>query len=237
MILIRKSIDRGHREHGWLSARHTFSFADYRDPAQMGFRALRVINEDRVAPGAGFPPHSHQDMEIVTYVLDGALHHKDSTGGRFGDVEGVVRPGEVQYMSAGTGVTHSEYNASPTDAVHLLQIWLLPDRAGHAPVYAQKDFGDARRGRLALVASPDGRDGSLKINQSTDVYASVLEEGRTISHNFAPGRYGFLQVARGGLEIDGAVMQAGDGARISDEQSVSVTALADETEFLLFDLA
>ncbi len=232
MILIRKAIDRGHAHHGWLEARHSFSFANYHHPDHMGFRALRVINEDTVAPGAGFPPHSHRDMEIVTYVLEGALEHKDSTGGG-----GVIRPGEVQYMCAGAGVTHSEYNASKTEPIHLLQIWLLPDAAGHRPRYEQKAFGDARCGALALVASGDGRDGSIKINQSTDVYASILNEGAIAEHRFDAGRFGWLQLARGGLEIGGAVMQAGDGAKISEERAIAVKALAPETEFLLFDLA
>lgn len=232
MILIRKAIDRGHANHGWLDARHTFSFADYRDPDHMGFRALRVINEDRIAPGAGFAPHSHRDMEILTYVLDGAIEHKDSTGGG-----GIIRPGEVQYMCAGSGVTHSEFNASKAEPAHLLQIWLLPDAKDHAPRYEQKAFGEARRGALALVASRDGRAGSLKINQPTDVYASVLGEGEDIEHRFAPGRFGWLQLANGGLEVGGLVMQAGDGAKISDEEVLAVKALAPETEFLLFDLA
>ena len=232
MILIRKAIDRGHADHGWLKARHTFSFAEYRDPDQMGFRSLRVINEDTVEPGAGFPPHSHHDMEILTYVLDGALQHKDSTGGG-----GIIRPGEVQYMCAGSGVTHSEYNASKTEPVHLLQIWILPDAKDRTPGYAQNAFGDERRGGLRLVASADGRDGSLKINQSADVYASVLDEGAVVEHRFRSGRFGYLQLAKGGLEIGGLVMQAGDGGKISDESVVAVKALAPETEFLLFDLA
>lgn len=231
MILIRKAIDRGFRDHGWLQARHSFSFGDYRDPANMNFRALRVINEDVIAAGAGFAPHSHRDMEIVTYVLSGALEHKDSTGGG-----GVIRPGEVQYMCAGSGVTHSEFNASKTDPAHLLQIWIIPDRAGHAPGYAQKAFGDERRGALRLVASGDGRQGSLKINQAADIYASVAGEGAELRHVFAPGRFGWLQLAHGGLEIGGLIMQAGDGAKISDEEIVSVKALAPDTEFLLFDL-
>lgn len=231
MILIRKTIDRGHANHGWLQARHSFSFANYHDPAHMGFRALRVINEDTVAPGAGFPPHSHRDMEIITYVLKGALEHKDSTGGG-----GVIRPGDVQYMSAGSGVTHSEYNHSQSEPVHLLQIWLLPDRAGHRPAYAQKSFGDERRGALRLVASGDGRDGSLKINQDTDVFSGVFAEGATVEHHFGGGRFGYLQLARGGLEIGGLVMQAGDGAKISDETLITAKSLAPDTEFLLFDL-
>ncbi len=170
-------------------------------------------------------------MEIVTYVLEGALEHKDSTGGG-----GVIRPGEVQYMGAGSGVTHSEFNASKTDPVHLLQIWLLPDAANHRPRYEQKSFGDVRRGGLKLVVSGDGRDGSIKINQPTDLFASVLDEGALAEHHFAKGRYGWLQLAKGGLEIGGLVMQPGDGAKISDEAVVAVKALAPETEFLLFDL-
>jgi hypothetical protein len=232
MILIRRSIDRGHADHGWLQAKHSFSFAGYRDPAHMRFRALRVINEDVVQGGAGFSPHDHQDMEILTYILDGALEHKDSTGGG-----GVIRPGDLQYMSAGTGVTHSEFNASKTAPVHLLQIWLFPDRAGHAPRYDQKTFGDERKGALRLVASPDGAHGSLAIRQDARLYASILDEGATLSHAFAPGRYGYLQLARGGLEIGGAIMQPGDGAKIDGEAMLSIKALADGTEFLLFDLA
>ncbi len=232
MILIRKAIDRGRAHHGWLEARHSFSFANYHHPDHMGFRALRVINEDTIAPGAGFPPHSHRDMEIVTYVLEGALEHKDSTGGG-----GIIRPGDVQYMCAGTGVTHSEYNASTKDAAHLLQIWLLPDAADYKPRYEQRAFGDARRGALALVASGDGREGSIKINLSTDVYAGVLDEGAVVGRRLAAGRFGWLQLAKGGLEIGGGVMQAGDGAKISDERVIAAKALAPETEFLLFDLA
>lgn len=232
MILIRKSVDRGRANYGWLDARYSFSFSQYRDPAHMGFRALRVINEDVIGPGGGFAPHSHRDMEIITYVLEGALEHKDSTGGG-----GVIRPGDVQYMCAGKSVTHSEYNASKTEACHLLQIWLLPDAAGHEPGYAQKSFGEERRGRLRLVASADGRDGSLKINQPTDLYAAVLGDGESVEHRFAAGRHGWLQVAAGGLEVGGLIMQAGDGAKISDEAALSLKALAPETEFLLFDLA
>ncbi|MEE2690473.1 MAG: pirin family protein [Pseudomonadota bacterium] len=231
MITIRKAIDRGHANHGWLKANHTFSFANYYHPDHMGFRALRVINEDTVEPGAGFPPHSHQDMEIITYVLDGAVAHKDSTGGG-----GVIRPGEVQYMCAGAGVTHSEYNASKTEPLHLLQIWLLPNARGLKAGYAQKAFGDERNGGLKLVASGDGRDGSLKINQATDLYASVLDEGAEVEHRFAPGRYGWLQIAKGGVEVAGATMQAGDGARIEQEEVLRLKALAPKTEFLLFDL-
>ncbi len=231
MILIRKAIDRGHANHGWLEARHTFSFANYRDPDHMGFRSLRVINEDVVAPAAGFPPHSHRDMEIITYVLEGAIQHQDSTGGG-----GVIRPGDVQYMCAGSGVTHSEFNASKTERVHLLQIWIVPDAADRKPGYDQKTYGDERRGGLRLVASADGRGGSLKINQSTDVFASILDEDAVVEHRFAKGRHGWLQLAKGGLDVGGLVMQAGDGAKLSDETVLSVRALTPETEFLLFDL-
>ena len=231
MILIRKGVDRGHADHGWLKARHSFSFANYHHPDHMGFRALRVINEDVVQGGAGFPTHGHRDMEIITYVLEGALEHKDSTGGG-----GVIRPGEVQYMAAGGGVTHSEFNASREDPVHLLQIWLLPDAANRRPRYEQKSFGEERRNALRLVASPDGAGGSIAINQDAAVYASVLDDGASVDHRFGAGRYGYLQLAKGGLEIGGVVMQAGDGARIADEAAISVKALAPDTEFLLFDL-
>jgi len=231
MILIRKAIDRGHRDYGWLKARHTFSMGDYFDPNHMGFRALRVMNEDTIAPGTGFPTHPHRDMEIVTYILEGALEHKDSTGGG-----GVIRPGELQYMCAGSGVMHSEYNPSKTDPCHVMQIWLLPDRAGHKPGYAQKTFGDERRSRLSLVASGDGRANSMKINQSTDIYASILGEGDELRHDFAAGRFGWLQLAKGGLEVGGLIMQAGDGAKIAEEDALTVKSLAPETEFLLFDL-
>ncbi|MBY0422187.1 MAG: pirin family protein [Parvularculaceae bacterium] len=231
MITIRKSIDRGRANHGWLDARHTFSFANYHHPDHMGFRALRVINEDVVQPDAGFPPHSHADMEIITYVISGAVAHKDSTGGG-----GTIRPGEVQYMAAGSGVTHSEYNPSGTEPLHLLQIWLLPNARGLAPRYEQREIGAARVGGLALVASGDGRDGSIRINQDVALYASLSKEGDVVEHRFGPGRHGWLQLVRGGLEIGGLVMQPGDGARMSDETVLSVKALADETEFLLFDL-
>lgn len=231
MILVRKAIDRGHADHGWLKARHSFSFANYHHPDHMGFRALRVINEDVVQGGAGFPPHGHRDMEIITYVLDGALEHKDSTGGG-----GVIRPGEVQYMAAGGGVTHSEFNASRDRPVHLLQIWLLPNALNLQPRYEQKAFGDERRNRLRLVASATGAEGSIAINQDASVFASILDDGVTAEHRFGSGRHGYLQLAKGGLEIGDLVMQAGDGAKIADETGVKVRSLAPETEFLLFDL-
>ena len=232
MITIRKGVDRGHANHGWLDARHTFSFAGYHHPDHMSFRSLRVMNEDRINPGAGFPPHPHQDMEIITYVLDGGLAHKDSTGG-----EGVIRPGWVQYMSAGRGVTHSEFNASETEPVHLYQIWIMPNERGAEPRYEERKIGEARNGALALVASGDGRDGSFKIRQDADLYASVVPEGASLSHHFAPGRFGWLQVAKGGIELpEGSVMQAGDGAKINDVETLNFKALAD-SEVLLFDLA
>lgn len=231
MITIRKAGDRGHANHGWLDTHHTFSFADYRDPEHMGFRSLRVINEDIVAPGAGFAPHSHRDMEIITYVLNGAVAHKDSTGGG-----GVTRPGEVQYMCAGSGVTHSEYNASKEEPLHLYQIWILPNAKGLTPGYAQKEFGDERNGVLRLVASFDGRDGSLKINQDTALYASVLNKGDKIELPLAGDRYGWLQAARGEIEINGERLHAGDGARIEGEASPRLRALS-ACEALFFDLA
>jgi hypothetical protein len=232
MITIRKGADRGHANHGWLDAHHTFSFANYHDPNHMGFRALRVINEDRVNPGAGFAPHGHRDMEIITYVLEGALAHKDSTGGG-----GVIRPGMVQYMCAGTGVEHSEFNASDANMVHLYQIWIAPDKKGATPRYEERILGNEREGSLALVASGDGRGGSFRINQDADLYAARIKDGDSLAHQFAPGRYGWLQIARGGVELPkGSIMQAGDGAKIEDEEALSFIALAD-SEILLFDLS
>lgn len=232
MITIRKGVDRGHANYGWLDAKHTFSFANYHHPDHMRYRSLRVMNEDRINPGAGFPTHPHQDMEIITYVLEGELAHKDSTGGG-----GIIRPGMVQYMSAGTGVAHSEFNASDDNPVHLYQIWILPDKAGYTPRYEERTIGDARDGALALIASRDGRGESFKINQDADLYAAIVKEGENLSHDFAPGRYGWLQIARGGVELPaGSIMQAGDGAKIEDVASLSFTALAD-SEILLFDLA
>lgn len=232
MITIRKGVDRGRANHGWLDARHTFSFANYYDPNHMGFRSLRVMNEDRIEPGAGFPTHPHRDMEIITYVLEGALAHKDSTGG-----EGVIRPGVVQYMSAGSGVRHSEFNASDKDPVHLYQIWIEPNVAGAPPRYKERAVGLAEDGALSLVASADGRAGSFAIRQDADLYAAKLAEGGAAAHRFAPGRFGWLQIARGGVELpEGSIMQAGDGAKITDEDALRFTALAD-SEVLLFDLA
>jgi hypothetical protein len=231
MIALRPAKERGHADHGWLDTWHTFSFADYYDPRFMGFRALRVINEDVVAPGRGFPTHGHRDMEIITYVLEGALEHRDSLG-----TGSVIRPGEVQRMSAGTGVRHSEANPSAAQPLHLLQIWLEPSKAGIAPGYEQKTFADAdKRGRLRLVASPDGADGSVTIYQDARVYATVLGPGDTVVHHLAPGRYAWLHVVRGTLTLNGQRLAQSDGAAISDETALTLVAETD-TEALLFDL-
>ena len=230
MITIRRSADRGHFDHGWLNTYHTFSFADYHDPDHMGFRSLRVVNDDRVAPGQGFGAHRHRDMEIVSYVLEGALAHQDSLGN-----SGVIRPGDVQKMSAGTGVEHAEFNASKTEPVHFLQIWILPERRGLPSGYEQKTFPeDTKRARLRLVGSPDGREGSVTIRQAVDVYASVLEVGEEVRHALAPGRAAWLQIARGALDINGQSLGEGDGAAVTDERELSIAGRG--TEFLLFDL-
>ena len=231
MLKIRKAKERGHADHGWLDTYHTFSFADYWDPRHMGWGPLRVINEDRVAGGTGFPTHAHRDMEIITYVLEGALEHRDSLG-----TGSVIRPGEVQRMSAGTGVRHSEYNASKTDAVHLLQIWIEPARAGIAPGYEQKTFPESeRRGRLRLIAAADGRDGAVTIHQDAAVYAAVLARGERVEHTLAPKRLGWLQVARGAVLLNGERLDQGDGAAIENERRVTLEAL-EPAEALLFDL-
>jgi quercetin 2,3-dioxygenase len=232
MINIRKSEDRGHFDHGWLDTHFTFSFADYYDPKHVHFRTLRVLNDDRVAGGAGFPTHPHKDMEIVTYVLEGALEHRDSMG-----TGSVIRPGDVQYMSAGSGVTHSEFNASKTEPVHLLQIWMFPEEKGLKPVYDQKNFPVAeRRGKLRLVASPDGRDGSVKIRQDNELYATVLGKGETVKHALKPERHAYVQVARGSVKLNRKQLEAGDGAAISAEKAVELSGV-DNAEVLLFDLA
>jgi len=229
MITVRKAEDRGHFNHGWLDTYHTFSFADYYDPNFMGFRDLRVINEDRVQPGRGFGTHGHRDMEIITYILEGELAHRDSMG-----TGSVIRPGEVQRMSAGTGVMHSEMNPSPEKPVHLLQIWILPEREGIKPGYEQKTFPETeRQGRLRLVASPDAREGSLEIHQDVDLFASTLRDGKAVTHEFRPNRYGWLQVARGSVDVNGKKLNAGDGAAIEGERSI---ALRGNGEVLLFDL-
>ena len=234
MIQVRRSSERGHADHGWLNTFHTFSFADYYDPANMGFRALRVINEDWVKPGMGFGMHGHRDMEIITYVLEGELAHKDSMGNGSS-----IQPGEVQRMSAGTGVRHSEFNHSKKDWVHLLQIWLLPEREGITPSYEQKTFSDSeKKGKFRLIASPDARDGSMKIHQDANVYASLLESGDTAQHTFSPGRHGWLQVVRGNVLLDGKTLTAGDGAAITNETKIQLAnANGAKTEVLLFDLA
>jgi redox-sensitive bicupin YhaK (pirin superfamily) len=229
---VRRADERGRADHGWLLSFHTFSFADYYDPAHMGFRALRVINEDRVQGGQGFGAHSHRDMEIISYVLDGALEHKDSMGG-----SSIIRPGEVQRMSAGTGVTHSEFNASRDELVHFLQIWILPARPGGKPGYEQKAFPEAeRRGKLRLVASPDGRDGSVTIAQDVSLYTSLPRTGETLRHELGPGRHAWVHVARGQVEIGGEQLEAGDAVAVSDARGLELTG-RDSSEVLLFDLA
>ena len=232
MIAIRPSEARGHAHHGWLDTRHTFSFADYHDPAHMGFRALRVINEDRVTPGQGFGTHGHRDMEILSYVLSGRLAHRDSLG-----TGSVILPGEVQRMTAGTGVRHSEENPSPTEPVHFLQIWVLPERPGLAPGYEQRAFPEAeRRGKLRLVASPDGRDGSVTVHQDVRVHAGLLASGDAAELALAPGRHAWVQVARGRVRVNGVPLAAGDGAALSEEGAVRVEGVED-AEVLAFDLA
>jgi len=232
MITIRKSEERGHFDLGWLDTYHTFSFDQYFDPAHMHFRTLRVINEDRVAPAKGFPTHSHRDMEIITYILAGALEHRDSMGNG-----SVIRPGDVQRMTAGSGVSHSEFNPSRTEPCHLLQIWILPSERNLAPGYEQKAFGDdERKGKLRLIASPHGMDGSVKIHQDANVYASILESNAPLVHQFATNRSGWLQVARGQIAVNGVEMNQGDGAAITKEATVEIAA-RDQAEFLLFDLS
>jgi quercetin 2,3-dioxygenase len=232
MITLRKSDQRGHFDHGWLNTYHTFSFASYYDPKQMGFRALRVINEDRVQPGMGFGTHGHKDMEILTYVLEGGLVHKDSLGN--GDV---IRPGELQHMTAGAGIRHSEANASKDEVVHFYQIWLLPDAEGLKPGYEQRAFSESeRRGTLRVVASKDARDGSLKIHQDTGLYSALLLPGEAVEHTLQPGRHAWVQVARGAITLNGHSLEAGDGAAISDETLLKITA-TQPSDILLFDLA
>ena len=232
MIQIRKSLERGNADHGWLNSYHTFSFADYHDPRFMGFRQLRVINEDRVQPGRGFGTHPHRDMEIISYVLDGALEHKDSLG-----TGSIIRPGEVQRMSAGTGVTHSEFNHSKSSVVHFLQIWLLPEKEGLPPSYEQREFPPAqRRDQLRLVAARDGRDGAVTIHQDVDLYAALLSPGTSVEHSLRAGRHAWLQVAAGEVTLNGKNLAAGDGAAVSDESSVRIEAI-ESSEVLLFDLA
>lgn len=232
MIQIRKAEDRGHANHGWLNTYHTFSFASYRDPQHMGFRSLRVMNEDFVQPGQGFGTHPHHDMEIVTYVLEGSLEHKDSMGN--GEV---LRPGEFQRMSAGTGITHSEFNPSDAEPVHLYQIWLFPERKGIEPSYEQKRFPEVERhNRLRLVASQDADSGSLLIHQDARIFLTSLDEGKQVSHEIKPGRHAWLQVLRGDVSLNGQNLRTSDGAAISDEQSLEILATTN-AEIMLFDLA
>jgi quercetin 2,3-dioxygenase len=232
MTSIRRSEDRGHFDHGWLDTRHTFSFADYHDPRFMGFRTLRVINEDRVQPGQGFGTHPHRDMEIISYVLEGALAHEDSMGNG-----SAIRPGDVQRMTAGTGVLHSEFNHSKDEMVHFLQIWIRPDRQGLQPGYEQKSFPtEEKRGRLRLVASTDGRDGSVAIHQDARLYVTLLGPGEEVSHPLAAGRHAWIQVARGEVDLGGERLRAGDGAAVSGEAGVALRGRRD-AEVLLFDLA
>jgi quercetin 2,3-dioxygenase len=231
MFAVRPAAERGHFDHGWLDTWHSFSFAEYYDPAYMGYGNLRVINEDRVAPGRGFPTHGHADMEIMTYILSGALEHKDSMGNG-----SIILPGDVQRMSAGTGVRHSEYNASGDEPVHLLQVWLLPNRSGVAPGYAQRHFTtEARRGRLCLLMSPDGRGGSINSHQDALVYAALLEAGEVAALDLEPGRRAYVQVARGRVRVNDHDLNAGDGVRIQDEPRVEVAGV-DSAEILAFDL-
>ncbi len=230
MMKIRRAEDRGHADLGWLNTHYTFSFADYYDPDHMGFRSLRVINDDVVAPGGGFGMHGHRDMEIITYVLSGELEHKDSMkNGR------VIRPGEVQYMAAGKGVMHSEFNPSEKNPVHLLQIWILPEQKGLKPQYAERTGGELPSGRLNLVASKAGREGSIAINQDADLYVAKLGAGDKVRHSLRPQRHAWLHVAEGEVAVDGQVLKGGDGAAVSGEQSLEIAAKA-QSQVLLFDL-
>ena len=232
MLTIRRSGERGGGDYGWLKTQHTFSFNDYWDEKWMGFRSLRVINEDWVAPSSGFPTHPHRDMEIVTYVLSGELEHKDSLG-----TGSVILPGDGQRMSAGRGIRHSEFNPSASEKVHLLQIWILPDKNGYDPGYEQKSFPEAeKRGRLRLIASNDGSDGSVKIHQDAKLFATLLAPGEEVRHTLAAKRHAWLQVAKGEVELNGQRLEQGDGAAVSDEKELTIRATED-AEVLLFDLA
>lgn len=231
MIKIRRSKERGHANHGWLDTHFSFSFADYYDPRFMGFRDLRVINEDYIEPAQGFPKHGHRDMEIVTYVIDGELSHQDSMGN--GET---IFPHEVQRMTAGTGVLHSEFS-SPTDRTHLLQIWILPEKQSLTPGYEQKKFPpEEKTDKLKLIASKGGSDGSVHINQDVQVYASILSEGTTVEHELATGRHAWIQLISGAIDVNGYTLDAGDGAAISDETALKIRAFENKSEFLLFDL-
>ena len=233
MITIRPAQERGTANFGWVDSRHTFSFGEYYDPSHMGFADLRVINEDKVTPGQGFGTHGHRDMEIISYVLEGALEHKDSIG-----TGSIIRPGDVQRMSAGTGIQHSEYNASKTEPVHFLQIWILPEQKGIEPGYEQKTFTKAdKRGRLCLVGSQDGRDGSITIHQDVNLYAAALNQSEKINHTFANGRTAWLQVVRGSVQLNEQTLTAGDGVAIANEAAITLQGTVNDTEVLLFDMA
>ena len=230
-LTVRKAEDRGRANFGWLDSKHSFSFGHYHDPKHMGFGPLRVINDDRVAPGGGFPAHPHSDMEIISYVLDGALEHKDSLG-----TGSVIRPGDVQRISAGTGIRHSEFNASKTDPVHFLPIWVIPEKKGLAPGYEQKAFADAeKRGKLRLIGSRDGRDGSVTIHQDVDLYATLLDKGEAVDHAIAPGRGGWVQVARGSVSLNGETLNEGDGVAVTISGPLHIEGLTD-AEVLVFDI-
>ena len=230
MITLRRSNERGSTKFNWLDSRHTFSFGDYYDPKHMGFSNLRVINEDRVNPGAGFPTHSHRDMEIITYVLEGALAHKDSTG-----TSSVIRAGDVQRMSAGTGISHSEYNPSKTEPVHFLQIWIIPNETGLKPGYEQRSFDLHKNGSWIRVAASDARDGAVKVHQDVELYLAAISKDRKLSYSLKPGRRAWLQVTRGAVAINDTTLTAGDGAAVTDEKTLDISAV-DNAEVLLFDL-
>jgi hypothetical protein len=231
MVTVRKAQERGHANHGWLDTWHTFSFADYHDPREMGFGPLRVINDDTVQPGQGFGTHGHRDMEIITYVLEGALEHKDSMGNG-----SIIRPGNVQRMSAGTGVRHSEFNPSRDERVHLLQIWIEPKFTGVRPSYEEKQFGPAeKRGQLRLIASPEGREGSVTIHQDAFVYAALLDGKDAVTHRLAPGRRAYVHIARGAVKVNGVELKGGDGAKLAGENELELSG-AKQAELLLFDL-
>ena len=230
MIKIRRAAERGRTDFGWLDSRHTFSFGDFNDPTHMGFRDLRVINDDRVKPGQGFGRHGHRDMEILSYVLEGALEHQDSSGGG-----GVIRPGEIQMMRAGTGVTHSEFNHSKTEPVHFLQIWLLPSRKGLSPSYAQESFSDSPPSEMMLACSTDGRAGSIKINQDVELFIGRLDPKEKVSHPLRQGRHAWVQLIEGDLDLNGRKLSSGDGASLDDEKDIRLESRKG-AHFLLFDL-